>query len=263
MPYDQNLHPHQHTHIPERDDFRSTTAGEAERYQITRDAVLKHLAEERAVNRLFLRWDTKTEVLKLAKAVAKAKDRRQYVAYGRFIEGVRSLPRIIGFDAALAAVSWGMPYHFVSNGVVNEYIQQRAAIAHGFPFRTWTEIQKDTLKIELTIPGNESDATLEKVFDRIRQARTPDALAPGRAPMTNKKNADATATKGAHLDRNARWLVRHHVGNIPSVELAREHYGEQFEKLQNPVSTITKGIESAQKLLNLTTYVIPPDLTRK
>lgn len=223
--------------------------------------MLKHLAEERAVNRLFLRWDIKTGVLKLSKAVAKAKDRQRYVAYGRFIEGVRSLPRIIGFDAALAAVSWGMPYHFVSNGVVNEYIVRRAHTALGIPFRTWTEIQKDSLRIELNIPGNASDATLERVFDRIRQARKPDALAPGRAPMTNKKNADATAMKGAHLDRNARWLVRHHIGNIPPVELAREHYGEQFKKLQNPISTIMKGIASAQALLKLTTYVIPSNFT--
>lgn len=261
--HSQNLHPHQHTYIPERDDFTSKDHGEAERYRFTREAVLKHLAEEPTVTNLFSSWDQTTGLLTLAETVVQAPEEQRPVAYEQFLETVRALPRLIGLDAAQSAVSWDLPYHFVSDGLLREYVLQRAAIAQGSPFRTWAEIQKDTLKIEMTIPGNESDATVEKLFERIRQARIPDALSPGRAPMTNKKNADATATKGAHLDRNARWLVRHHVGKVPPIALARDHFGQEFPRRTNPVSTITKGIESAQKLLSLTTSVIPSTFTRK
>ena len=257
MPHNQNLHPHQHTYIPERDDFTSKDHGEAERYRLTREAVLKHLIKEQSVELLFSSWDQSTGLMKLAEAVAQAPAEQKPVAYGQFIEQVRTLPQLVATAVAQAAVSWGLPYHFVTDGLVAEYVVQRAAIVHGFPFRSRTEIQKDHLKVELAISGHAPDEELEAVFERIRQARKPDTLSPSRAPMTNKKNADTTATKGAHLDRNARWLVRRHVGKIQPIDLAHEHYGAQFKNLQNPVSTITKGIESAQKLLNLTTYVIP------
>lgn len=257
MPHSQDLPPHQHTHIPERDDFTSKDHGEAERYRLTREAVLRHLIEEQPVGHLFSSWDQSTGLMKLAEAVAQAPAEQKPVVYGQFIEKVRTLPQLVATAVAQAAISWGLPYHFVTDGLVAEYVVQRAAIAHGFPFRSRTEIQKDHLKVELAISGHAPDEELEAVFERIRQARKPDSQAPGRAPMTNKKNADTTATKGAHLDRNARWLVRRHVGKIQPIDLAHEHYGAQFKNLQNPVSTITKGIESAQKLLNLTTYVIP------
>lgn len=72
MSQDQNFPlRHRHVHLPGRDDFQSADFGQAERYRITRDAVLKHLADEAPVNCLFLQLDKKTNVLKLAKAVAK------------------------------------------------------------------------------------------------------------------------------------------------------------------------------------------------
>ena len=257
MPHDQNLPPHQGTYIPERDDFTSKDHGEAERYRLTREAVLRHLIEEPTVGHLFSSWDQSTGLTKLAEAVAQAPDEQKPIVYGQFIERVRALPQLVALEVAQAAISWGLPYHFVTDGLVAEYILQRAALAHGFPFRTWSEIQKDNLKVEMVISGNDSDAILEKFFERIRQARRPEALTHGRAPKTTKKGADATATRGAHLDRNTRWLVRQKVGKVLPIDLARQHFGSRFSDLQNPVSTITKGIESAQKLLNLTTYVIP------
>jgi len=263
MSHDQNLHPHHHTYIPERDDFTSKDHGEAERYRLTREAVLRYLVEEPAVAQLFSSCDQSTGLLKLAEAVVQASDEQKPVVYEQFIERVRALPQLLKTEVAEAAVSWGLPYQFVSDGLVAEYVLQRAAIAHGFPFCTWIEVKKDHLKVELAISGHATEKEVEAVFERIRQARKPDALKPGRALMTNKKNADATATKGAHLDRNAQWLVRHHVGKIPPIDLAHEHYREQFKNLQNPVSTITTGIKSAHKLLNLTTYVIPSTPTRK
>lgn len=263
VPNNESLPPHRHAHIPERDDFTSKDHGQAERYRLTREAVLKHLIEEPSIQHLFASWDQTTGLLKLAEAVAHASEEQKPVAYGQFIERVRALPQLLNTEPAQAAVSWELPYHFVSNGVVNEYILQRAAVAHGVPFKTWSAIQKDDLRIALTIRGHASDQEVESLFERIRQARNSDALAPGRAPKTNKKNADTTATKGAHLDRNARWVVCHNVGKIPPIELAREHFGQEFQKLTNPVSTITKGIKSAQELLNLTTYVIPSTLARK
>ena len=257
MPHNQDLPPHQHTYIPERDDFTSKDHGQAERYRLTREAVLRHLIEEPTVGHLFSSWDQSTGLLKLAEAVAQAPHEQKPVLYGQFIERVRMLPQLVATAVAQAAVAWGLPYHFVTDGLVAEYVVQRAALAHGFPFSTWMEIQKDHLLVELAIFGHATEEEVEAVFERIRQARKPNAQKPGRAPMTNKKNTDTTATKGAHLDRNARWLVRHHVGKIPPIDLAHEHYGGQFKNLQNPVSTITKGIASAQKLLNLTTCVIP------
>ena len=255
--------PHRHAHLPERDDFTSKDRGQAERYRLTREAVLKHLIEEPTIQHLFASWDQTTGLLKLAEAVAQAPEAQKPIAYGQFIKRVRSVPQLLNTEPAQAAVSWGLPYHFVSNGVVNEYILQRAAVAHASPFKTWSAIQKADLRIELTIRGHASDQEVESVFERIRQARQPSLLATGRAPKTNKKNTDTTAIKGAHLDRNARWLVRHKAGKVRPIDLAREHFGREFQNLTNPVSTITKGIDSAQVLLNLTTYVIPSPLTRK
>lgn len=254
---------HQFESLPTCDEFQPKDYGEAERYIAVREALLKYMLQEPTVKELLERLDKKVGLSKLVTAVAQANDHDRDAASRELVDCVLSLSHAIGPEIKQAVETWGLPWLWMDRGLLRAFVLQHIDAAIGKPLLTWTEMQKDELDINLKISSGTSDDEVEAAFDRIRQAYKKNLLQPGRAPMTKKKNAEMDAKKGAHLDRNAYWYVRHKIGGVHPCDLAKAHFGDDFQNLLRPDTTITKGIKAVEDLLNLTSYIRSSNPQRK
>jgi hypothetical protein len=190
-----------------------------------------------------------------------------------FAQCLRSLAQTIGPEARRIVEVWGMPWFWVEQGLIHAFILKHGAIAIGVPgFNVTLQIPPERVRMTATMDFA-NKAELEVLLDRIRQE--------GRAALTQPKATTTTTrlksrkpkkpkTQGEpdHLDLYAEWFVRHRIGGVEITQLAKEFHERYHQRplgpldCRNDYSTVSKGIDRAQEVLNLTAHTrlhTPPD----
>lgn len=243
--------------FPEFDSSLSDTHGDDQRVVVMKGALLSELVQQPpCIIHVFARWAVATGLLKLTKKVVHASDRlakalklshrsalnppdgsvipsgsfskgtrrliaTRETAIARFREGLDSVARTLGHDAAKVAQEVGLPYAWVVQGLLHGFAAGMGAVAAGQ---------------EIILPLPQISVTFDPLTER---------------PRGYKPDQEV-------IERYGQWYVRNRISGVTESELAQEYHKTRHtaphstHTWQHDRKTIFDGINEIERLLRLT-----------